>query len=81
MNKNANRDEQMVVALGVVGCELHKETRIRRRRNNNKKKDRGKKKLLSPHEVKSANSFGLGGEVCVCVRGFHDRTGWQVMAD
>lgn len=40
MNKKENRNEQMVVALRVVGCELNKETRIRR----SKIKDRGKKK-------------------------------------
>ncbi len=64
----------MAVASRVVGCELNKETRIRRRRNRN---DRGKKNWVSPHQVKSANSFSLSGVsvrvcacvcVCVCVR-------------
>lgn len=63
MNKNDERNEQMVVALRVVGCELNKDRRIRRRGS---KTDRGKKKQASPQEVKSANSFGLSGGVCVC---------------
>lgn len=79
MNKNDNKNEQMLMALGGSGCELNKETRIRRRRNI---KGRWKKKQTIPHEVRSANSFGLSGDsVCVGGRFVHDRTGWQVMAD
>lgn len=63
----------MVLAFGVVGCELNKETRIRER---SKIKDKERKKQVSPHEVRSANSFGLSGSaVCVLGRGTHDRTG------
>lgn len=58
--------EQMVLAFGVAGCELNKETRIRER---SKRKDRGKTKQVSPHEVRSGNSFGLSGG-CVCVLGW-----------
>lgn len=77
MNKNDNRNEQMVLAFGVVGCELNKETGIRR---GSKIKVRGKKKQVKPHEVRRTNSFCLSGE-SVCVLGdFHDRTGWEVMA-
>lgn len=64
------------MALRVVGCELKKESG-----GEENIKDRGKNKQVSPLEVRSANSFGLsGGSVCV-LGGFHDRTGWQLMAD
>ena len=36
---------------------------------------------VSPQEVRSANSFGLSGGSAMLGGGFHDRTGWQVMAD
>lgn len=78
MNKNYNRNEQMVLAFGVVGCELNKETGIRR---GSKIKDEEKKNQENPHEVRSTNSFGLSGETVCVLRGFHDRTGWEVMAD
>lgn len=70
MNKN-DKNEWMVVALRVVGYELKKEYRKKRKREY-KRLD----KQVSPLEVRSANSFGLSGG-----RGFHDRTGWQLIAD
>ncbi len=65
----------MVEALRVGGCELNKETRIRR----SKIKDRGKKKAHMRLGVLIVLVSAV--VVCVCWGGFHDRTGWQVMAD
>lgn len=68
MNKN-DKNERMVVALRVVGYELNKESGGK---ENIKRWD----EQVSPLEVRSANSFGLSGG-----RGFHDRTGWRLIAD